>query len=198
MNGPDPRYYIQYRPDVSALSDLTKLQAALSRAGGVLVREPELHVTVVHIGSLRRLHADLSRQGSAIDLSLLREGLDGYAAWAEAAMSPNVSLQPSGLELWGSKRGIVVLRFVENPPLSLLHQQACERLTALARDWIPGCRPQELIGALPQLRHAMSFRPHMTLARYDGQDQAVSDGAEAILPAGVSLVADTVIQWDWR
>lgn len=198
MSGPDPRYYIQYRPDPSALGDLVRLQTALSRAGGVLAREPELHVTVIHIGSLRRLHADLSRQGSTIGLSSLREGLDGYAAWAEAAMLPNVSLRPSGLELWGPKRGVVVLRFAKDASSLSLHRQAAERLMALAGNWIPGRRPEELFGSLPQLRHAMSFRLHMTLARYDGQDRAVPDGAEAMLPADVSLVADTVIQWDRR
>jgi hypothetical protein len=165
------RIYLQYAPVEVVRQRLVLLQDKLVRsAGGKSMPAQELYMTLLHIGVLEELWGEMRRLNTSLTLDDVRNKMCSYAEEAYGLMPQAVRVRPSGLEMFGPRHDVLVLRIMLDMHLSKLHRHCLDLLIRNLYELFND-DPREFMRNSPNLRYSLEARPHITLLRHatDGQ-----------------------------
>lgn len=174
--GTDPRIYAQMRPDAASLAHLRSLQEALPRRPGLRLATPaRLHLTLIHFGRVRDVHAVLQAAVPGLDEEVFTAALGEYLQATRAVLpARSVTFDPVGTAGFGPGGRVLVVEYRPAPELLAVHAA----LYAVLERFLHRCGVQDIdafTAGDPNFRHAARLRPHITLARgWNGAPPALS------------------------
>lgn len=163
------KLYVQLEPTAKSRQTLAAIQRnAMFKKAERPVKESELHLTIIHIGTVERLvsairtSAPQSSSGILDTIELLVNQLEAVVDTYRSHIYP---LAISGYDTFGSHRSVPVVRFEKTDEIAQLHANCLNVL----RNFIinRGISDPDLFMAQDaNLTHALSLHPHVALAKH--------------------------------
>jgi 2'-5' RNA ligase len=153
------RLYVQLRPDIHALRHLQTIRDKIH--DGRPVSDDQLHMTVIHIGELSRLIAALPDIDSGNILRAAEVFARSVEKTATHYQQVSFTLNPTGVESFGQT---IAITYNASDGLTALHAKALQMLI----DMLKGLGvddPRAFMENDPNLRFALTLRPHVALAK---------------------------------
>lgn len=160
------RIYLQYGVDEDAASLLLDWQEKISAAnpGARLVPKEQLHLTVLHFGVAWEVYNEIKMQQPELDWDSFEQALVIFLHETQQMLPVSTLVNPKRLTYMGQSANTAAVAVTTSQELDQAHEQALHALYAFLRS----CgitHPQGFMQGSPNFRFALTFRPHITLAR---------------------------------
>lgn len=160
------RVYLQYQPDEAALQRLAEWQRAVMEANPQArpVAPGRVHLTVIHFGIIADVLRELNEQLPALDEAKFFQALEDFLGNTQAVLPKEAKLIPQKISLFGHTGSVVALSCRASDDLVKAHQVALEQLKDFFRT-VGIAEPVGFMQGSPNFRFALTFRPHISLAK---------------------------------
>lgn len=160
------RLYLQYRPDDAAHERLMtwqrKVMAVNPQARPIAAER--IHLTVIHFGIIADVLRELREQLPSLDEAVFFRALDVFLVDSQAVLPEQAQLIPEQISLFGQTGSVVALSCRAGGQLTAAHQATLEHLKAFFRS-VGISEPVGFMQGSPNFRFALTFRPHLSLAK---------------------------------
>lgn len=160
------KVYVQLAPDESAIKDLLSLQSNIDPSAR-RVSQQELHLTVIHIGLLSRVYTSIT-DSFALSEKQFIENAETLVSKLEqlraSVQTTTYRFERPSIALFGPHESSLVLTYTPDDNACRLYKESYTILS----NFLSNCGIDDVDVFMrndKNLRHAISFNPHVTLAK---------------------------------
>lgn len=160
------RIYLQYRPDAASIERLVAWQKSIMAVNPQArpIASDRIHLTVIHFGIIADALRELREQLPSLDEAVFFRALDAFLADSQAVLPDHTLLSPEKISLFGHTGSVVAVSCRADGKLIAAHQAALEHLKSFFRS-VGISEPVGFMQGSPNFRFALTFRPHLSLAK---------------------------------
>lgn len=168
------RIYLQYSVDEDAATLLINWQEKIAAAnsGARLVPKEQLHLTILHFGVAWEVYNEIKMQQPELDWDSFEQALVIFLHQAQYMLPASTLVKSQRLTYMGQNANTAAVAVTTSKELHQAHEQALHALHVFLRS----CgitHPQGFMQGSPNFRFALTFRPHITLARLAPQQPSI-------------------------
>lgn len=165
IDGSD-RLYVQLKPDGPTTEYLAGILRDLKNRGvaGRYAKVEGLHLTILHIGIVDNVYAQLRSVNLGLPVDLFLSELGSFYAKAMAIAPWRMCLQVNGLELFGDKGGVAAVGYRRDEELD----EAFGQVMVLVGSFLRSCgvmSESDVPRLAAGLQIQQALRPHVTLVK---------------------------------
>lgn len=124
----------------------------------------ELHLTLLHIGKLDEMYAELRAAGADLSFAAFEAEADTFIRTVMPLLPAQTAVRAERCSHFGPKRTALVLRVRVDDVLRAAHAASLVQLQKFLGACLPS-KSSDFMRGNHNLRYALEFKPHITLLR---------------------------------